>query len=638
MWVAEVDRSAGTVTIGGLNLKIKIEKGASYEWASQELIPRLQALPQGIFRAGLLGLALNLQGTSQSMLGAQESPMEDATVTLELPEGTRVDTYYNYGPTPDNPTVHWYEFLYDGETGAEILEDQILLHFKDGQRGDHDLAVNGEIVTLGAPMLSGETLYFPYNHVAEGNFVGFAVSNISDEEAVLSFQAYDEEGFTPASLDQAEILSLLPGQQLAKLGTEIFSHQFDEMSEELIDSIAELGDMDPSDLSVEVEERSWVELTSSASEIGSFFQFGTNTLSQLDGSVAVTGQAKKLYFSRIFEGPVSYRGQPATTALSIANPNVETITLQLTLHPVSESIASMSGPSELSTSRTIPGKGFLIESVSDLFGEGTSVSGGYVEVEVTEGDGAVGFELIQLADQDTVIGLNASSGNESSEGFSAQLASLDVLYTNVNLINTSSSPREVILTAINEDGTELTDPVTITLDPGEQFSRDAGEIFAAAAQSLAQELAFFIGSLQAEMDGPGVLGDVIFGDRLNFEYAAALPLQGTTFTEAVFSQVANVPGFFTGLAFYNPGAAAAEIEIEVISATGESVGNATRQLPAGQRLSRLVDQLVTDSAGQAGGYVRIRSDQPIVAQLLFGTVKSGGQITLFSAVPPTVVQ
>jgi hypothetical protein len=71
-------------------------------------------------------------------------------VTLYLPAA--VDSFWKFGPTPDDPTNHWYEFTYDGETGAEINGDTITLHFVDGLRGDHDLnGGNGTIVDPGAP-------------------------------------------------------------------------------------------------------------------------------------------------------------------------------------------------------------------------------------------------------------------------------------------------------------------------------------------------------------------------------------------------------------------------------------------------------------------------------------------------------
>jgi len=73
------------------------------------------------------------------------------TVTLYLPTGDTIDTYYKYGPTPDNTTNHWYEFLYNGQTGAEINGNVIILHFIDGMRGDDDLMANGIIVDDNAP-------------------------------------------------------------------------------------------------------------------------------------------------------------------------------------------------------------------------------------------------------------------------------------------------------------------------------------------------------------------------------------------------------------------------------------------------------------------------------------------------------
>ncbi len=78
-------------------------------------------------------------------------PGAATTVTVDLPEGESQDTYYKYGPTADNPSNHWYEFLYDGRTGAEINGNQITLHFVDGQRGDDDLAANGIITDIGGP-------------------------------------------------------------------------------------------------------------------------------------------------------------------------------------------------------------------------------------------------------------------------------------------------------------------------------------------------------------------------------------------------------------------------------------------------------------------------------------------------------
>jgi len=78
---------------------------------------------------------------------------DNTTVTLTLPAEASPGSYWKYGPTPDNPENHWYEFLYDGEVGAEINGNVITLHFIDGQLGDDDLEANGVIVDGGGPVL-----------------------------------------------------------------------------------------------------------------------------------------------------------------------------------------------------------------------------------------------------------------------------------------------------------------------------------------------------------------------------------------------------------------------------------------------------------------------------------------------------
>ena len=60
-------------------------------------------------------------------------------MTLYLPRNTALVTYYKYGPTPDDATDHWYAFMYDGQTGAQIFQEvqqtRVVLHLCDGQRG-----------------------------------------------------------------------------------------------------------------------------------------------------------------------------------------------------------------------------------------------------------------------------------------------------------------------------------------------------------------------------------------------------------------------------------------------------------------------------------------------------------------------
>ena len=468
---------------------------------------------------------------------------------------------------------------------------------------------------------------------AEAQFDGLALTNFSDTpdtadlEAVLSRSGVASvQTQNPLGNGNQATVVLEAGQQTALLRTDLFE-----------------GDPD---------EPAWIELTSDTGEIGTFFQFGTGTLSQLDGGVAVTQTSTHIAFTRVFDGSEAFRGQPVTTRVSILNPNVDPVTIELHYRPLPN------GPSSQGSStitRTIEGRSFLDERAADLFGLNSSggpigdqLLGGVMAGEVTEGDGVVAFEVIQLTDQSTVLGLNAATGNSTNRAYSAQLASQPgLLFTSVNVVNLADAPRNVTLRAVQADGSDQGAPVAIVLNPGEQFTGDAGVLFGgAAAGSQPAGGESFVGSLIVETDGDGVVGDVIFGDSVDFAYAASLPLQTQPFNEALFNQVANVSGFFTGLAFFYPGPDAggspqgpepdAEITIQVFRPGGELVGESIVTLAVGERISQLVEELVGEIE-LSGGYVRILSTQEIIGQMLFGVIGPGG-IQLFSAVPPTVVR
>lgn len=83
-----------------------------------------------------------------------------AEVTFTFPWGG-IQSWWKYGPTPTNPTAHWYEFNFDGNTGVELNGNKVTMHLVDGGRGDADLTVNGVIVDPGGPTGFPETLFLP---------------------------------------------------------------------------------------------------------------------------------------------------------------------------------------------------------------------------------------------------------------------------------------------------------------------------------------------------------------------------------------------------------------------------------------------------------------------------------------------
>jgi hypothetical protein len=74
-------------------------------------------------------------------------------IIVHVPPEGGINSYWKHGPTPDDPTAHWYEFMFDGTTGAELADNVITLHFQDGARGDADLVADGTVTDPGAPAL-----------------------------------------------------------------------------------------------------------------------------------------------------------------------------------------------------------------------------------------------------------------------------------------------------------------------------------------------------------------------------------------------------------------------------------------------------------------------------------------------------
>ena len=161
----------------------------------------------------------NVQATANPDPGAQNSPEEgtypygffsfkitgletggSTTATLFLHGGPEVNNYFKYGPTPTE-SIKWYDFEYDGETGAVISEDTVFLYLTDGLRGDYDITADGIITEPGGPVLlttSIETDILPgfkleINHpnpFANQTNIVFSIARASD----VIIEIYDLKG------------------------------------------------------------------------------------------------------------------------------------------------------------------------------------------------------------------------------------------------------------------------------------------------------------------------------------------------------------------------------------------------------------------------------------------------------------
>ena len=129
--------------VDGRYATIKSEEGTALADVQVTVNPSPEDAPDEEFPAGFFAFSL------------QDLQTADATtIEIFLPPGTLIASYWKYGPTTGNPLPHWYEFLFDGATGAVITGSKVTLHLVDGQRGDDDRAENGEIIDAGGPVFS----------------------------------------------------------------------------------------------------------------------------------------------------------------------------------------------------------------------------------------------------------------------------------------------------------------------------------------------------------------------------------------------------------------------------------------------------------------------------------------------------
>ena len=476
---------------------------------------------------------------------------------------------------------------------------------------------------------SSNEFLFPFFSGDSETFSGYAVTNFAPGSAEILIEGRADDGAL-LSVDEAPNLtsrSIVPQHQLAEVGREIFG------------------------VDIDVEQDGWLRMVSNTPELGSFFQFGNGIagpVTRMDGALAFSEQSQALFFTRLYDGPDTFPTfgfagpQDATTSLAIANPNDEAITLTLTL------IGPMGQPFAQPVSEQLPPLGRLFGSLSTLFGIATPIADGYVEVEV-DGPGAVGFALIEV--QDTLLGFNASFGNEGNTLYSAQMASGGVagnrVFTSLKLVNTSDDPRAVTMTAYLDDGTPLQTVFPFFLFPGNALQRSVGELFGTGSP-ISSSLT--TGSIRIDVDGPGVIGDVTFGDPGDpdtgipgeVDFAAGLPLQTTLFEKAIFSQVANgqtnpedtSTDTFTGIALYNPNSGTAQITVQVFDRAGTLVGETSLSLSENRRTSQLVEDLIPETADLIGGHIVVESSRPIVGQSFFGN----NTLQFISAIPPSIVE
>lgn len=418
-------------------------------------------------------------------------------------------------------------------------------------------------------------IYFPLLLSGSGTLTGLAVASDTDTGISLSYEAFDASGQSLLGSSNPIHQVLLPRSQEASLSRNLLN-------------------LDPT-----LPTAGWIKVTADNSRFGAAFQIGAD--GRLDGGAAFGATAKKIYFTRVLDAPQAFRGQKASTLLSIVNPNPWPVEVTLT-HT----------PRRITKNQTIPENGMILKSPRELFGQ--DLSGGYIDVLVRSGGvGVAGLEWIELPDAGTWFALPAQPQVQSRQLYSAQVALGSDIFTDVQLVNTTKYPRKVTISFIEDASSSPRKVSTFTLAGNAYISRDVQEMLGS------DELPMILqGSLRIDADRPGLVGDVIFGDRQGFRYAAGLALQGPGIQSALFTHVVNTAEVYTAFALFNPGPDTAEVRLEAFSRSGLLTGSARLVLQSGGRVSETLSSLIPAARNQTG-YLRLESSAPIAVQQLFGT-------------------
>ncbi len=430
-------------------------------------------------------------------------------------------------------------------------------------------------------------LYLPCYLTSESGFSAISLTNHSDSPASLDLTVFDRQGFALAPSGQR--ISLNPGSQHVELSYE--RRPFD-------------ASQPPT---------AWLGLLSDNPGVGGLFQFGDRRLAQLDGTRLFTEAQREIFFPRVLAGETAFLEQPAQTYLDIVNPSQSEVKLKLEL--VQTAARPGRGLVQEVTVRraalvTLGPKAVLQARPEEIFGV-VEEKGGYIRAQALEGDGVIGFERIALGVGSSTVGIGASSSHDTTL-HSAQIAQSRSVFTHLDLINTSHRTRSVELLATGELGQLLAPPVFLVLGPGELLTQTLDQIFEFAGSEPIS------GSLEIRADASGIVGNIIFGDPASLQFAASLPLQGEPLRRLAFDYLASTDEFFTGLAIFNPGYGTAAIDLEVLDSEGALLARAQLELGPRHRISRTLAELVPEVKGRIGGYVRLESSQPVVAQQMFG--------------------
>jgi uncharacterized repeat protein (TIGR01451 family) len=425
-------------------------------------------------------------------------------------------------------------------------------------------------------------LVFPRFSFDGGTLTGVAIVNPTGENASVTLTAYGPDGarIQAPGFRNPSVWQIDAGRQKAQLLHEWFG------------------------ASLSADRMGWFEVVSGTSGLTGFFLFLNLEGTQFDGA-DLPETAEQIVFNQV------RAGDGYATELNLINPG--DVQAEVSLKLTSSEMA------DISRTLSIPSRGMRRLDAAQLFG--VSRIPVHSHVRAASSAPIAGFEFVR-SEKGDLIGMNARRERERlTELYFPQLAVKGPWKTELGIVNYSTSPAILTVSAYRADGKlfgagEVTaNPVTLTLNRNGTLLVDVAEVFGFQGSQTRD------GWIKVVSSSASVNGYITYGVPGSGSVAlVSTAAEGRR--RALFSHIATVPGFFTGLAILNPGSLVANIRVMAFTKEGAPLGTYDTALPPGHRISKVIQELVGAAAdNQGGGFIWLKSDIPVYSTSLFGTAK-----------------
>ncbi len=432
------------------------------------------------------------------------------------------------------------------------------------------------------------TTYLPIVQALDGMDLGLAFSNptLTAVKVTLTARSYSGVVITGKDITNPATIDLAASGQRAVRAIDVFGGGI-------------------------ADKRGWIEVRSSSSAITGFFLAFDSGLTSMDGAALQSAPSSRIIFPKITATTES------SSFISVVNVAPATVSASASLYDDNGNLIQR-------TPIDLEGYSGFSRAVTDLFPSVRSMDG-YAVVETAASvfgpakESLIGLETYQHRSDIAVLN-GASESASQRTGYLPHFVNGAGYRTTVTLVNYSGQAQDVRLTAVVEStntSAGTIGPTAVRNIPAHgRLSVPLEALFGFAGGTM------ITGYLQWEVQGntAGLLGALDYGTT-DGVLLTAIPAQ-TSFSDLLFSQIAQGAGYYTGLAFLNPNPNPSTITVAAFDPAGKLLGMVDFVLAPGERRARVLQELLPALGDQLGGYVRVTATKPIFAFEVFGSASA----------------